>query len=935
MRNLPTIITIILAISGCVSAEAQDPWQQKADHKINVTLNPTDNSLDGHSRIRYTNNSPDTLRYIWFHLWPNAYRNDMTAFSDQLLENGDTRFYFSSREDKGYINRLDFRNEGQVLRTTDHPQHIDIVQVHLNEPLLPGTTVEITTPFHVQLPRNFSRGGHFRKTYQVTQWYPKPAVYDKNGWHPMPYLDQGEFYAEFGDYEVAISVPEKFTVAATGQAQTKIDDALFIPPPVRRVKKTPTPLKTAAPPPYDWSGAPMKTIVYKQENVHDFAWFADTTFSVQSDTVKLLSGKVVNLKVYFHLDKLELWGNAIAYMKDALRVMSYWVGDYPYNNATVVDGYQGFSGGMEYPTITVISGVDSPRELDLTIFHELTHNWFQGALASNERRAPWMDEGMTTYYENRYAGIKYPPQKNRGIMKLLGDPRFEGLMLRNQAAQKKDQPITTPSDSFTVQNYGMIAYTKSAHWMKKLEKDLGMSGFDRAMKKYYHDWKFRHPDRNDFQEVIETSSGKDLDSSFSLLDRKGTVNPEPRRPWKLVPIYQLEKTYDYKPVFIAPILTYNSFNGLMPGLVFHNFSLPLPRFNFAVAPFFGIRSGKFNGWTRLSYQWLPEEFVSNVELSVVAARMNLRHFTDSLNRKFSLAFQKLAPSLKIVFKEPYERSSFQKFLQFKFFMIGEDQLNFPSGSGDDYVTKARARYNVLQSRFVIENFRTLYPWKAELLAESHAAFYRLNFTGNYFFNFRKKGGVNLRLYAGKFFYTGDRDLSAEFRTRRFQLNMSGPKGFEDYTYSNPFIGRFDTEGFFNQQIMIRDGGFKVRTDLLADEAGLSDDWLSAVNLTLDVPDRFNILHALPVKIPLRLFADIGTYSEAWSSASGEPRFLFDGGFEIPLLNNLISFYFPVVYSDVYREYFKSTPGNKFFQRMSFSINIQDLSLRKITKQFSQ
>ena len=189
------------------SAISQAYWQQQTNYRIDVQLNDADHSLDGFLRLQYINRSPDTLSFIWFHLWPNAFKNDRTAFSEQLLQNGRTDFYFSNREDKGYMNRLDFRTAGTSLRMEDHPLYIDVVKVYLAKPLYPLQEVEITTPFHVKIPKNFSRGGHTGRSYQITQWYPKPAVYDRKGWHPMPYLDQGEFYVEFGDFDVRITVP--------------------------------------------------------------------------------------------------------------------------------------------------------------------------------------------------------------------------------------------------------------------------------------------------------------------------------------------------------------------------------------------------------------------------------------------------------------------------------------------------------------------------------------------------------------------------------------------------------------------------------------------------------------------------------------------------------------------------------------------------------
>jgi hypothetical protein len=472
--------------------------------------------------------------------------------------------------------------------------------------------------------------------------------------------------------------------------------------------------------------------------------------------------------------------------------------------------------------------------------------------------------------------------------------------------------------------------------MRKLERDLGRETFDKAMHEYYANWKFKHPDRYDFQKSISESSGKNLDSTFALIDQKGNIPPPVSRPYKIVPLYRIEKSFDYKPVFITPTVAYNTFNGIMPGIAFHNYSLPLPRINFAVAPFYGIKSGKINGWSRVAYQWYPEQFFSHIEASVIAATFNQKSYRDSAEKLYSLGFSKIAPSLKFVFKERYDRSTFNKVLQFKFVNIGEDRLNFSSGDNNSTViTPVKERYSVFQTRFLIENLRKLYPWKADILTESHKDFYRLNFTYNYFFNFRKKGGVNIRVFAGKFFYKGDKDAVASFETERYHLNMTGPKGYEDYTYSTPYIGRFETEGFASQQIMIRDGAFKVRTDLLADKVGKTDDWLSAVNINMDVPDRFNPLSVLPIKIPLKLFMDVGTYSDVWKSDSDQAKFLYDGGIQVSLLNNLLNFYFPIVYSGVYSDYFKSTPGNNFFQRMSFSINIQDLSLKQLVQQFGK
>src|SRR6218665_2433604 len=210
------LIFFVFIFKNCFSQNSPY-WQQKVDITIDATLNDFMNTLAGNIKMVYSNHSPDTLHFIWIHVWPNAYKNDRTAFSDQLLENGSTKFYFSSEENRGYINRLAFKVNDVSAEAEDHPQHQDIVKLLLPTPLAPGDSAHITTPFHVKLPYHFSRSGFVGQSFMITQWYPKPAVYDRKGWHEMPYLDQGEFYSEFGSFDVQVTVPVSYKVAATGK----------------------------------------------------------------------------------------------------------------------------------------------------------------------------------------------------------------------------------------------------------------------------------------------------------------------------------------------------------------------------------------------------------------------------------------------------------------------------------------------------------------------------------------------------------------------------------------------------------------------------------------------------------------------------------------------------------------------------------------------
>ncbi len=916
-------------------------WQQQVNYKIDVTLNDADNTLDGFVKMDYHNNSPDTLHFIWIHLWQNAYKNDKTAFTDQDLENGSTDFYFSNADKRGYINRLDFKVNGEVAKTTDHPQHQDIIKLILPKPIAPNSTAKIETPFHVKLPYNFSRGGHVIQAYQITQWYPKPAVYDRKGWHPIPYLDQGEFYAEFGNYEVQITLPDNYVVAATGDLQNASEaEWLKNKKPFTRnlaaakksEQKKGTSMSEIA------SSAKTKTLQYKQNNVHDFAWFADKTFTVKTDTLQLPSGKIIIANAFYYSEHKENWVYSMAMIKRAILTKSKWLGEYPYNVVSVVDGGNG--GGMEYPTITLLDDGGSEKSLDFVINHEVGHNWFEAILGTNERTHPWMDEGMNTYYDNRYSlqqygntNIEIGRTKSAFINKRMPDD-IQHIVLQTITRIKKDQPIETPSEKFSFLNYNMISYTKTGDWMKLLEDELGKEVFDNCMQEYYKRWQFKHPYPEDFKKVVEEVSGKNVDATFSLLNKKGELKTtNTKKDIRFAALFSLKQTDKHNYIFASPAIGYNFYDKFMIGALLHNYTLPLNKFQFLIAPLYATKSKQLNGLGRLSYTFYPGENGQKFELAVAGATFSGDNFTDSTNTTHAQRFSKIVPSLKYVFANKNPRSSFTKFIQWKTFLIAEQGLLFTRDTVNqvDIITYPTESRYVNQLRFVIENNRVLYPYKGALQIEQGEGFARLAFTGNYFFNYAKGGGMDVRLFAGKFFYLGDKTFIKQFETDRYHLNMTGPKGDEDYTYSNYFVGRNEFEKFPSQQIMIRDGGFKVRTDYLSNKTGKTDDWLAAANFTSTIPKAL-----FPFKLPLRVFFDIGTYAEAWKKNAPTARFVYDAGLQFSLFKNVVNIYIPILYSKEYQDYYKSILTEKglplLLKKISFSIDLQNISLKKLVPQ---
>ncbi|WP_345115082.1 M1 family metallopeptidase [Hymenobacter algoricola] len=513
---------LVLAASPLL-AQAQETvraayWQQEANYSIDVTLDDKQHLLTGTEEIQYTNNSPEQLTFIWFHLWPNAYKDNTTAFAKQQLRNGSRKFQFAKASQRGSIDQLDFKVNGQPAQLTYDPQNPDIAKLTLPQPLAAGAKATITTPFRVKIPDSFSRFGHVSQSYQISQWYPKPAVYDRRGWHQMPYLDQGEFFSEYGSFDVRITLPANYTVGATGVLQNPDEvqrlDQLAAATALKKTQKDfGTDLSFPA------SAPETKTLRYQQDRVHDFAWFADKRFNVLKSGVTLPSGRAVTSWVLFTNTDALKWVKGLQEVNDALTYYSKWVGEYPYSAATAVDGALSAGSGMEYPMVTVT--------MPSAIVHEVGHNWFYGILGSNERDYAWLDEGVNSYVENRVqaltdtlAGDFSGILKSQKVAALVGIDGLNSAALNQVpyqvvASRGLDQPVSSmTSADYGKLSYGFIVYGKTASLLKYLAGYLGQDTFDKAMHAYYDKWQFKHPYPEDMQAVFEESTGQKLDWFF-------------------------------------------------------------------------------------------------------------------------------------------------------------------------------------------------------------------------------------------------------------------------------------------------------------------------------------------------------------------------------------------------------------------------------------
>ncbi len=505
----------------------KNDWQQEVDYKIKVKLDDQMHTLTGDFVMGYKNNSPIPLSEIKMHLWANAHQTRNSALTRQDVRTGKSKLYFAPDSLRGGFSGLAWMVDGQPVKCVFEKNNPDIATLTLNKPLEPGGRLVVTTPFLLKIPGSFSRLGHIGQSYQITQWYPKPAVFDASGWHAMPYLNMGEFYAEFGSFEVEITLPENYVVGATGICTTK-SEWDFVKKNVEAtqnlIKKGFDKKDISFPP----SATATKTLHFSANRVPDFAFFADKRFHVVADTAVLAGGKKVPTWAYFTNDNAQYWQKGAFFTKRAVEFYSENVGEYAWPQCAAVHSALSAGGGMEYPMITVINSVRSDKSLDQVVAHEVGHNWFALMLGSNERDHAWLDEGLNSYYEDRYMEKYYATGNLDGSL-----PRFltgkngekMGHLTCNMMSRNGiEQAPESPSDAFSAINYGIASYVKPTEITRWLEKSVGTANLDRAMQAYFREWRFRHPRPEDFREALKTENIAPTDWYFDLLETVETAD---------------------------------------------------------------------------------------------------------------------------------------------------------------------------------------------------------------------------------------------------------------------------------------------------------------------------------------------------------------------------------------------------------------------------
>ncbi len=499
--RLSLLLLLLLCSPALAAAQSPSQWQQHVDYEMDIRLNPETHQVDGHQRLTYTNNSPDTLRTVYYHLYFNAFQpQSMMAERNRHLPDPDgrtvPRIFNLTPDEQGRQTVTSLTQDGTPV---SYEVYDTVLRVDLAEPIPPGTSTTFVMDYRSQVPLQTRRSGRNSRgddiDYTMTQWYPKMAEYDERGWHANYYINR-EYYAPYGEFDVEITLPAEYTIGATGVLQNpdEVGHGYDI----------------------DGSGtwrpsdglpdADTLTWHFRAEDVHNFAWSADPDYIHDKVTADGTTHHIL-----YKPEVAEQWRPLRNNMPDLTAFFSDEYGDYPYPQMTVA---QGGDGGMEYPMFTVVSSYDGPefeekssyRSILGTTVHEFAHMWFYSALGSNEADYAWMDEGFTSY------------ATTEGMAHLAGQPADHTGARQSVVTMHKlgiAEPFSTPADWFSTNTaYGITSYPGGQMLVDMLGYVMGDAQRDQWLRRYFRERAGMHPDPFDLELFAEQESGLMLDWYF-------------------------------------------------------------------------------------------------------------------------------------------------------------------------------------------------------------------------------------------------------------------------------------------------------------------------------------------------------------------------------------------------------------------------------------
>jgi len=475
-----------------ITPKPQELSKRVVEYHINVHLTNDAKQLNGEQTVTWTNPGKKTVSELYFHLYPNAFQSSKTTFMKE--SGGKLRQDKATTNSQGYMNLLTLETlNGESLLPRlqyvqpddDNANDFTLAKIRLPEPIAPGTSVTLRMSYEVKLPEVFARMGYSGNFVMAGQWFPKLAVYETagmrgrtaEGWNVHQYHGNSEFYSDFGIYSVRINVPENYTVAATG-FQTK---------PIEIKEQT-------------------KIYQFYADDIHDFAWSASPDFVYEETAYSDTGIPGVRIKLYLDPAHADLKDRYMHAAKSALSSYAKWYGEYPYSTLSIVVPPKGANGagGMEYPTLITAFAAENDNpgyDLERTVVHEIGHQYWYGMVASNEFEEAWLDEGFTSYAEDKVMETAYGLEPNL---------RMEASYMTNPA------PLKQPSWAYTSHSqYAENVYLRAKLVLIGIENQVGSRTMQKILRTYFQKYKFKHPSTADFQRVVEQVTKTKWNDYFS------------------------------------------------------------------------------------------------------------------------------------------------------------------------------------------------------------------------------------------------------------------------------------------------------------------------------------------------------------------------------------------------------------------------------------
>ncbi len=720
---------------------AQKYFQQEVSYIIDTEFFPNENKLSAQMKVTYANNSDQSLDTLLFNLYPNAFKNRSTTYAKDNIKRGSRAFYFAKEEDLGGFEELNFEINGQQIEL-EFLEGKDLAKLPLAQAIAPNEKIQIDVFFQLTIPKRFSRLGRHKGNYHFMHWFPKLAVYDKDGWHPYPYAQLGEFYGEFGDYQVTIKTPKEFKVVASG----------------RGVSASPTSQSTE-----------HNIWVFNTTNTHGFAFVLSSDYRKEQGNYISTDGRSIQFNILRSKEESTTWDSAEELLMESLAFYEAQIGPYPYDQISLVQGDGQGHQNMEYPGLIVVLDTDDKRSLDYYINHELGHMWFYAALGFNERKEPWLDEGLTTFYEHRYTNAKYGQSYYRNLSQrfLNQSGNMDNLhaYICSNRLCRRAQAASTPVSKMSAVNYGIRSYEMAALMYLYLEQYLGRPVFDEAIKSFYSSWKYKHPSTEALQAHFEAATGKDLswffngllvkeepldlkiddvqsnaqghllqvqsNSSFPfpftisalkdgkligqkwvetsapavdvqmdfseadtyVLDKENLLFDVQRQNnqiktkglfKKLEPlaVSRIRSTEDGSKtkLFLGTNLLFNTVDGIQLGLGVTNHTAPVKRFNIELFPYYAFESKSIVGQGNMYWDHFASNKIRKFRLGVKAKSFHFRDvLVDAIADEFNLRYQKYEPYVEVHFKHD-EIENKRSYLRFRNAFLTEERLIFQSAT---------------------------------------------------------------------------------------------------------------------------------------------------------------------------------------------------------------------------------------------------------------